>query len=269
MFRRTLFSIIPFALLSAVVYAGGAAQPTPASDKAAPTVTSFDAAQQKDIGIIVREYLLQNPEVLAEVAQKLRAKQLETSNKDVTAKITQNMSKLINANSPNSGNPKATVYLVEFFDYQCGHCKNMNNTIKTLIQDNANLQVVYKNLAVLGQNSLLAARFALAAGMQGKYLEMHEALMKMPNLTEEGMMQEAKKLGLDTAKLEKDLNSDQVNKEIMQTNELASALGIRGTPAFVVTPKSVDGKEASSKIFFVPGAVPKTTLEEYIKKSGA
>jgi protein-disulfide isomerase len=233
---------------------------------ASDQITSFTADQQKDLGVFIHQYLVDHPEILMEMTQQLRTHQIELKQKSAVEKITQNLDQLINSNSPKTGNLSGNVYLIEFFDYQCGHCKEMLGAVDHVLNTNKNLQLVYKNYAVLGPNSELAARVALAANMQGKYNEIHETLMKSNVFSKESMLDIAQKLGLDTKKLEADMYSPKVNDEINSNMALAKTLGIRGTPAFIILSKPA--KDKASKIFFLPGSVEESVLQNDISQAG-
>lgn len=233
---------------------------------AADKVKSFTPEQQKDIGVVVHQYLLDNPDILIEVSQKLKSQRMDSAQKDANKVISQNMNQLVNTGSPAAGNLDGSIYVIEFFDYQCGHCKHMVDVVKDLVATNNKVKVIYKDFAVLGPNSQLASRVALASSMQGKYSEMHDALMKSPKLTKESMIQTAKDLGLNVKKLEADMYSNPVNKSLADNAALAKKIGINGTPAFIIAAKPA-GEEM--KIFFVPGAIDKNTMQEYVKKTEA
>ena len=133
--------------------------------------------------------------------------------------------------SPMVGNQKAKVTLVEFFDYQCVHCRNMTSIVNDLVKQDKNLRVVYKEFPIFGPSSELAAKAALASKIQGKYLAFHNALMQAkPPLDKAKVMKLAKSVDLNTAKLEQDMQSQAVQDEIKQNYHLAQALGSDGYP---------------------------------------
>jgi protein-disulfide isomerase len=251
MLRKLLLSLTTFLALTSVIFA---------QDQA----NSFNPQQQKDIGNVVHQYLLDHPDVLVEVSQKLRNQSLESNQKQASEKISENINQLLSSDSPKLGNTQGKIYLVEFFDYRCGHCKHMSSIVNEVLAAQPNLQIVYKNFAVLGSESQLAARASLAAAKQGKFKELHEVLIKSNDLSKENIIKLAKDASLDVTKLEADMNSETVNKEINANKLLAEKIGIRGTPAFIVINKAASG---NAKTFFLPGAVSKETLVEYIKKA--
>jgi protein-disulfide isomerase len=203
----------------------------------AQTVTP---AQRGEIEKIIREYLLKNPEVLQEAIAELEKKQaIAEAEKHKTAVKTHSEALF---NSPRHvvvGNPKGDVNLVEFFDYNCGYCKRAMTDMLALMKADPNLRVVLKEFPVLGEGSRDAARVAVAVRMQDKtgkkYLEFHQKLMGGRGQVDKARaMAVAREVGLDTARIERDLNSDEVRKSLEESFKLAEALGLNGTPSYVV-----------------------------------
>ena len=148
---------------------------------------------------------------------------------------------LHDASSPVGGNPAGDVTIVEFFDYNCGYCKRVAPTVKALLKSDPNVRVVYKEFAILGPPSVLAAKAALAAQRQGKYVPFHEALMSSGRATGSTIAALARNLGMDYGKLLKDMEDPAIGKTLQRTYRLASLLGINGTPAFVIGDQVVPG----------------------------
>jgi len=220
----------------------------------------FSPAQVNQLHQIIREYLIQNPEVLIEASKALQEKQQAETEKEALQGIEQNKQALFqDPNSPTIGNPDGSVILVEFFDYQCGHCKEMAEVIEELVKKNPNLKVVYKELPIFGGASRIAASASLAAAKQDKYLAFHNALlMQTKALNENSIMAVAKTVGLDTAQLKKDMQSKVIEKQLQDTFNLAQAIKLVGTPTFVLSNK------AMTKFEFVPGATSAEDLQQQI-----
>ena len=127
--------------------------------------------QKKEFEKIIHEYLVKNPEVLLEASQALQQKQQQAMQQQAQVAIKDNSKQLFTDSLTTMGNPKGDVTLVEFFDYQCVHCKKMSPLLNTLMKDKPNLRVIYKEFPIFGKNSEMAAKVALAAAMQGKYKE--------------------------------------------------------------------------------------------------
>lgn len=196
----------------------------------------FSDAQKKEIGEIVREYLLANPEILLDVSRELesRQKQAETEQRETALKA---HAEAI-FRSPHdyvAGNPDGDVTMVEFFDYNCGWCKKGLSEVLNLIEQDKNLRVVLKEFPIFGGDSDYAAKAAIAAKKQGKYWELHTALFSHEGkVTKEVVDETAAAKGLDMAKLKADMESPEVAQLIADNQALAQSLAINGTPAFVI-----------------------------------
>ncbi len=193
-------------------------------------------ADRKRIEKIVREYLIRNPEVLVEAMRALEAKR-KTRRARTARSMMQKHKKQIyaDAEAPVGGNPDGDVTIVEFFDYRCGFCKRAARTVEDALAKDKQIRIVYKEFPILGPNSLLAARAALASRAQGKYLAFHKALMEAKiSYDERSVMQIAASVGIDTARLKKDMRAPRIQEHIDRNRALARALHIRGTPAFIV-----------------------------------
>jgi len=206
--------------------------------QAAPIATE----QRQAFEQLIREYLLSNPQVILEAQQAQQARQeMERAERSRQALASQRKMLLEDTDSPVSGNPRGDVTVVEFFDYACGYCKRAAPALEMVKAGDANLRVVYKEFPILGPGSLAAARAALASRKQGKYEQLHRALMQAENLDEAGIKAAASSVGLDLARLEKDMHAPEIEQALQRNQELAAALEIRGTPAFVVGEQLVPG----------------------------
>jgi len=196
---------------------------------------------------IVREYLLEQPEIIEEAIRELQARQQADRMARTRDALAANRTALVDhPMSPVSGNPDGDVTLVEFFDYQCGYCKRSLGTVVELIESDPELRIVWKDFPVLGEVSTFAALASMAAQKQGLYLEFHKALMGASGrLTEESVMETASRVGLDVERLQQDMADPEIVAYLQDTQRLAEELGIGGTPAFVIgntlVPGAVDG----------------------------
>jgi protein-disulfide isomerase len=211
-------------------------------------------ADRTALGKSIREYLLANPEVLVEAMQELERKQDSQRDAVATKGVHENQAELYrDPDSPIGGNPNGDVVMVEFNDYQCPYCKRAHQAVKSVTGADGKVKIVYKDLPILGEASRTAALAALAATKQGKHLALHNALMEFTGkLDRDKILEIASSVGLDRAQLEKDMEDPKLKQIIERNMALASALGIRGTPAFVI------GKQ------FVPGAIDAATLKQLI-----
>lgn len=203
---------------------------------AAPAAAGVDEGDRPAIERMVREYLIANPEVLVEAMQALEQRQQTAADQKARAALKQNRAQIFNDDaSPVGGNPKGDVTVVEFFDYNCGYCKAVHDDAVKLVKEDGRLRYVYKEFPILGPGSIVAAKAALAARAQGKYLEAHNALMShRGRLDEAAVLRVLGDAGLDVTKLKADMEAPAVAKAIESNLLLADKLGIRGTPAFII-----------------------------------
>jgi len=198
----------------------------------------FTPAQKGAVENIVHDYLLAHPEVLQEVMSELEKRQQAGEEEKHKTAVKSNAQALFS--SPDQvvlGNPNGNVTFVEFFDYNCGYCKHAMNDMLTLMKDDSKLKVVLKEFPVLGPGSVEAARVAVAVRMQApkKYLEFHTKLLGgRGEANAARALAVAKELGLDMDRLQKDMKSPEVEKTLKQDFKLAEALGLNGTPSYVI-----------------------------------
>ncbi|MEO1206798.1 MAG: DsbA family protein [Pseudomonadota bacterium] len=204
---------------------------------------AFSPEQKTEIEKIVRSYLLANPEIFLEVQGVLEQRLQEQQTARLKSAITDNAQTLFKrADAPIAGNPDGDVTVVEFFDYNCGFCKRGFRDIASLISEDKNVKVVLKEFPIFGKGSEDAARVALAAKAQGKYWDVHRALLNLESRVDgTSALAAAEKLGLDMTKLKADMSSEPVNEEIATVRELAQKMGINGTPHFLVGDRTIAG----------------------------
>jgi protein-disulfide isomerase len=224
----------------------------------AASAQSFSDSQRGDIETIVRNYLIAHPEVLEEAMAELNKRQAAAEAEKHQASVASNAEAIFN--SPRGvvlGNKDGDVSFVEFFDYNCGYCKRAMADMLDLMKTDPKLKVVLKEFPVLSQGSVEAAQVAVAVRMQDpsgkKYLDFHQKLLGGRGPADKARaMAAAKDAGLDTARIEKDLASPEVKATIEENFKLAEAMGMNGTPSYVI------GKQV------VVGAVGLESLKEKI-----
>jgi protein-disulfide isomerase len=224
-------------------------QTTPAQSPAAaaPPAQTFSTDQRHEIEGIVKDYLVQHPEVLQDAMDALDKQQKQADADKARVTIKENNATIFN--SPHQvvlGNPQGGVTMVEFFDYNCGFCKRALPDMMSLLKTDPDLRFVLKEFPVLGPGSVEAARVAVAARMQDptgkKYIEFHQKLLGGRGAADkERALAVAKEVGFDLARLEKDMDSDEVKQTIDENMKLADALGVNGTPSYVVGNEVVVG----------------------------
>jgi protein-disulfide isomerase len=216
-----------------------AATPVPAGKAG----EAFSPEQRRAIEGIIKEYLLANPELILEVQTALESRMEEIQAKKIQTTIAAQAQEIYrNPDAPVAGNPKGDITVVEFFDYNCGYCKRAFSDVAKLIDKDPKVRVVFKELPILSKGSEEAARVALAAKAQGKYWPVHQALLTLRGqANEQTALAAAEKVGVDMAKLKSDMKSEAVTKEIARVRELAQAMGIQGTPYFLVGDRTIAG----------------------------
>jgi protein-disulfide isomerase len=191
---------------------------------------------------IVREYILQHPEVLMESVrlyqERERTAQKERSREAVLARLADLQQ---DPSSPVAGTDGG-VTVVEFFDYRCGYCKRAEAAVTKLLADHPDIRFVFKEFPILGPDSSVAAKAGLAAHKQGGYLKFHQALMTLPGpITMNTIEELAGKQGLNVSKLKTDMESPEVQAILARNRELGHEVGVNSTPSFVIGSELVSG----------------------------
>jgi protein-disulfide isomerase len=205
--------------------------------------TPFSALQKNVIRNTVREYLLNNPEVIVEAFEALQSQQQHSQQQQNNGAISAHMEQLVGSRrDPFIGNPNASVTIVEFFDYQCPFCKRMAQDLAKIAAEDPDVKIIFKEFPVFGRESTLATRAALASAKQGKYQEFHLAIMGLRGApSENAIFRVASRLGMDLERLRRDMQSPSIETQIQTNLQLARQVGVRGTPAFIVGDQLVPG----------------------------
>ena len=213
--------------------------------RAAPGVVDAPSAalDEKKMTDIVHGYLTKNPEILVEMTNELDKRQAEQQAAQQQKVISENADALFRSpHAYTAGNPDGDVTVVEFFDYNCGFCKRALPDVMKLIENDGKVRVVLKELPIFGEELEAAAKGALAAGMQGKYFEMHQKLFKESGKADKDkVLRVAGELGLDVPKLEKDMEDPSVKQGLDEAKELAQKLGLQGTPLYLIGDRVIPG----------------------------
>jgi protein-disulfide isomerase len=210
---------------------------------AAPS-SAQDKLPAEEVERIVREYLLREPEIIYQAIQELQKRQQAEESARQKAMIAQNADEIFRAEGdPVAGDPSGNVTLVEFFDYRCGYCRSMAANLQKLIESDSNLRFVFKELPVLGPESVTAAHAALAADKLDpkKYPGFHFSLMQAKELGRDAVLDLAAKAGYDREQLAAEMDQDWVKNRIDANLALAEQLGISGTPSFVIGDTLIPG----------------------------
>lgn len=228
--KRTLrlgpLAVAAFALLLAAAMPLRAQQSLPGG---------FTPEQVQGMEHIIRQYLRENPDVVIEAIQSYQRGQQMAEDERSQQAVKAHLAALKDdTDSPTIGNPDGDVVIVEFMDYRCGYCRRVVEDLKKTVEEDGNIRLIIKEFPILGPASIQAAKAALAAHKQDKYEAYHFALMTRPgDMSDPHLMKVARDLGLDTALLKRDMESEEIEALIQRNRGLAQRLGINGTPAFV------------------------------------
>lgn len=225
-------------VLLAVAFLGGPGPNRPAAAQEAAAPLTREAVEA-----IIREYLLQNPELIMESVRALQQRQQTQERERVAGVLAARQAELQrDPDAPVAGNPRGDVTIVEFFDYRCGYCKSVAPTLRQLLEQDGNVRLVYKEFPILGPDSVVAARIALAAHRQGKYEQVHTAFMAHKgSFDERTLLALAASVGADATRLAADMQDPAIQGQLQATDALAAALGITGTPGFLFGNQLVPG----------------------------
>ena len=200
----------------------------------------FSAPQKTEIEKIIRDYIVSHPEVLQEAIAELDKRQAAADTEKAKAAVASNAEALFNSSRQVVlGNPKGDVTLVEFFDYNCALLQARLPDMMELLKDDPKLKVVLKEFPVLGPGSVEAAKVAVAVRMQDKtgkkYLDFHQKLLGGRGQADKARaLAVAKEVGMDMARLDKDMASDEVKVSLEESLKLAETLGLNGTPSYII-----------------------------------
>ncbi len=243
--------------MKAALVALAALTATPA---AAFDVTAMTDAERAAFGTEVRAYLLANPEVLIEVSQELDKKQAAEQAQGDVALIAANEAELFSDRASFvGGNPKGDVTVVEFIDYRCGYCRKAHGEVSALIGSDKNIRYIVKEFPILGEESLVASKFAIAAlrtAGPDAYAKINAGFYESfrGDITPDTLSSFARSLGLDPKPILAEMDNPEIMKIIEANHELASRMQISGTPAFVIGKQMVRG--------YVPGAQLKAIVKD-------
>jgi len=206
---------------------------------AALDITAMTDTERQQFRQEIRAYLLENPEVLMEAIAVLEQRQQQAQTADDSTLIATNAQALFeDQNSYLGGNPDGDVTVVEFLDYRCGFCKRAHPEVTELVNSDGNIRYIVKELPILGDQSVLASRFAIStlqnAGPEA-YAKVHDALMEFRGeISQSSLKRLAKSLGLGAGQIMKAMDSDDVSAVISENRALAQRMQISGTPSFVM-----------------------------------
>lgn len=200
--------------------------------------------QREQIVRIVRDALKKDPSILREAVDAMRSNEAERQAEAARTAIRNNFDALYRQPDPTGGSAQADVTIVEFLDPRCGYCRQVAPALAMLRRNDPGIRIIYKDMPILGPASVLGSRALLAADRQGGYERLIAAMMSgPPDITEESLRTYAEKLGLDWARMQKDMADPAIQRQLDANRQLAKTLGIEGTPGFVIGERLIAGAD--------------------------
>ena len=221
-----------------------------------------DAAEAPPQAVLeqaISQYLRDHPQEVMAALQQARAIEERQQKVEADQALEQKQDQIFrNPADPVIGNPDGDVTVVEFFDYRCPYCKRVQDSLNALVKVDPNVRVVFKEFPILGPESVVAAKIALAAHRQGKYEAVHNALMAHRGSFEEAaLLDVAASAGADATKLAADMEDPAILGQLQANDSLAATLGITGTPGFLFNKQ------------LVPGAIMLEDMKKYVSAARA
>jgi len=217
-----------------------------AAPLAAQGIGDMTDAERSTFRTEVRDYLLENPEVLIEAISVLEERQAQAEAVQDQSLVLSNAEAIFE--SPHDwegGNPDGDIVLVEFMDYRCGYCRRAQPDVERLVSTDGNIRYIVKEFPILGEQSVMASRFAISTLQtlgDDAYELVHVGLMQMrSDVTEDSLVRLAEGLGLDAEAVLAGMDSPEVDAVIAANHQLAGTLQISGTPTFVMNEELLRG----------------------------
>lgn len=226
--------------------------------QAAATVDENAPVTRKQLPALIKEALVNDPSILNAAIDRMQMAQEEENIKKASESISKNKTDLFSdPTSPTVGAADADVTIVEFFDYHCGYCKQALKSVSQLLEKDKKIRIVFKEYPILSEDSIYASKAALAVNRiaKDKYFDFHKAMFDVKGaINETVVLDTAKKLGIDTARLKTELTNPELTNILDKDRKLGADIGVQGTPAFII------GNN------FYPGAVPYETMVKAIEE---
>ena len=254
---RAAAAVFAFFFIGLTTVSSERVGPQTSTGAPAQSRSDFTPLEEQAVRRIVRQYILENPEVVLEALEILQRRQQQAEVSRSRNAISSLEAELFRTpTDPFLGKPDAKITIVEFFDYHCPYCKRMAGQLAKFVADNPDVRLVYKEFPVFGADSTFATRAALAAQKQGmeKYQAFHLGLMGARGLSEALVLRAAGKADLDMAHLRRDMEAPDIEATIQANYDLARRLGVSGTPGFVIGDQ------------LIPGAIDMSSMQALINR---
>lgn len=214
-----------------------------AASAAALALTGCAQAEDAAFGAKVRAYLLEHPEVLREAMEKLQQKEQVAALKAATAALDKHRAALERDPRDVVINPAGKITVVEFYDYNCAYCKIIAPQVVQLIQQNPDVRFVFKEFAFQTEQSVAAAHLALTPAAKPQALAVYANLMAQKPLNEAAVERAFRMAGVDYAAAQAQAKDPAIAKHLTDTRALADAIGLEGTPAFIIGSRIIPGAD--------------------------
>lgn len=206
------------------------------------TAEQFTPAQREEIVTVLRQALARDPSIMRDALAAVQAEDQQRQDKVTRDVLAMLGPRLVDAADPVAGNPFGDVTVIEFYDTRCPYCRRMMPVMGELLRADPNVRVVFKDMPVLGPNSQLESQALLAAQKQGGYFKLQQAVMQAGGTsTRDSLRELADRVGLDGARLARDIDEATIKIRLQANSQLAQQLGIEGTPAFVIGQRLIAG----------------------------
>ncbi|OJW52640.1 MAG: hypothetical protein BGO67_09215 [Alphaproteobacteria bacterium 41-28] len=257
--KKTYICLLSFASLCLINDASAENTP-PVQVGSQPSASTLTPTQIAEIEKVVSNYITKNPEIIMTSFQEGMEKQQKESVAKMEKAVSANKDKIFNdPATPTAGNLHGTQSLVVFMDPHCGYCKKFYKELTTLLSTNKDVKVIFKDIPIMGSNSEIAIKAMLAAKEQGKYDKLQGAIYSSDKpLTKKQILKIASSLGIDTKKLQEDMDDKAIKAEMDETLKLSQTLGINGTPTLIVGETTV-----------LPGYVSAEELNKKLKEAAS
>ncbi len=239
--RNPKSKLVIIAIIAVIMYAYFGKQLITKNSPLEEAVKPLDKAQVEEI---VKNYVLNNPDVLIESLEEMQKRKIKDMKAKVQSLIKEKKSDLEDSShSPFFGNDKGDIMIVEFYDYNCGYCKKANTILNDLIASDHGVKVILKPLPILGESSEYAAKVALSVynTRPDKFKAFHNDMMNLTAYNKTAMIELAEKHELEYAKIEDEMEKPEVKDEVQRIRDLAIEIEINGAPAFIINGEHYSG----------------------------
>lgn len=209
-------------------------------------LNAMSDAEREAFRAEIRAYLLDNPEVIMEAVAVLEQREAAAQAEADVELVKANADALFDdGHSWVGGNPEGDITLVEFMDYRCGYCRRAKPEVTDLVQFDGNIKLIVKEFPILGEQSMMSSRFAIATKQvagDDMYKAVHDALMEFKgDVSDTALRRIGEPLGLPVDEIMARMDSDAVSDVIAANHALGQRLGISGTPSFVMQDQMLRG----------------------------